>query len=111
METVFSDGDGILLANVVEALEDFFLGLRRGVDGEEGELSVFFGDEDRRGSFDVFHEALAVLESDLDVGEGMLRVGAVPFLIVPGLDEFEGLVVTARGDGLEEESETIPTMT
>lgn len=71
---------------------------------------MFLHDTDGCGSFDVFDEALAVLESDLDVGEWVLGVLAVPFFVIPGADEFVRLVVSAWGERLEEEGMFIPTM-
>lgn len=87
----------------VELLEDLALGLGTGVDGEEGDLTVLLGHEDRHRALDVFQEAMPVVHGDLDVGERMFRVLDVPLLVIPNADQIERLEFPAGRALLEKE--------
>lgn len=92
------------LSDLVEAGENGFLEIVRGVQGEEGDLAAFFHGDGGDAFPHEVSQALHVIHGYFQIGEGMLGVFQVPALVIPGGDELCGFVVPTRADRLEKES-------
>lgn len=100
----FTIGLDMILAVAVEFFEKDFLGGIARVEGKETDFFSFRHMADWRATANVVGEALHVIERDFEVGERMLWVLAMPFLVVPGTHEIDGDVVAAGAFLLEEKT-------
>jgi hypothetical protein len=70
-----------------EVSEEEVFGARRGIEGKQRDLAPALHAGERHVLLHLVDQPLPVLQSALDVGEGMLGIGEVPRVVVPGIDE------------------------
>lgn len=94
---------------ISEVAEEHFFGARRSIERDEGDFSPAFHAGERHVLLHLVHETLAVEQGALDVGKRMLRIGEVPGVIVPCLDEFLGLETIVRALRIEKPNSALTT--